>query len=123
MTQATQNSAAKTLEARLLEQVRQELGLSAPLAEVVAKAMGNDGTLFLLDVSEDEGTSLDDLCYEAGARLECYRRDEYGRPYRVPAEATSKTIFRYVFGDGSAIVVEGDAWDVEGADLCSWQGA
>lgn len=91
-------------------------------AEAVSAALGHDG----LRHETDAGVTLEDLCANARARLACARleRDDAGceRVIEVgPQDVVGRE--RYTFADGSAIVVAGDAWDVEGAEPWSWAGA
>lgn len=74
-------------------------------AEQIAEQFDNDG----LNWHDSEGRHLDEVC-EATAKC------EWREGYR-----TGDT-YRYVFADGSAIVVAGDAWDIEGAEAFSWAG-
>lgn len=76
------------------------------IAEKIATQFENDG----LNFHDAEDRHLDDVC-EALARREW--RDGYN---------TGDT-YRYAFEDGSAIVVAGDAWDIEGAEPFTWAGS
>lgn len=73
-----------------------------------------------------------DLAEAAGAERECARRiwvedDQWSGHYElepVPCyRIDSATAIRYAFPDGSAIVVIGDAWNIEGNEPFSWAGA
>jgi hypothetical protein len=77
-------------------------------AENVAETFGNDGQVW----EGPNGVNLDDWC-----QLITGREPEWRDGYR-----TGDT-YRHVFADGSAIVVSGDAWDVEGEEPFSWEGA
>ena len=74
-------------------------------AERIAEQFENDGMVF----DNRAGESLDRAC-EAVAPKEW--RDGY----------RTGDVYRYGFPDGSAIVVAGDAWDIEGAEPFSWAG-
>lgn len=67
-------------------------------ATMIAAIFGNDGTTFDVDGMNIEGT-----CEDRGAKKE------------TRGDAT-----RYPFGDGSAIVIAGGGWDVEGDEPFSW---
>lgn len=88
-------------------------------AEKVASFLNDDGTKF----ETENGLTLDDLALKYGAKKQCVEpvgKDEYrGVPC---SHITSRTIVRYKFSDGSAIVVAGDAWDFEGDKPFSWAG-
>jgi hypothetical protein len=75
-------------------------------AEQIAERFGNDGQNW----RDNAGAHLDEVC--EAACVSCRWRDGY---------RTGDT-YRYVFSDGSAIVVAGDAWDIEGAEPFSWAG-
>lgn len=111
----------------LLENARQELGEEATMAQVVARAAGEDGRRFKV---VEGGDFLDtiwiyDLAEAAGAERECARRiwveDDQWELELVPHyRIDSATAIRYGFPDGSAIVIMGGAWDIEGDELFSW---
>lgn len=87
-------------------------------ANQIADKFGNDGMVFSLP----EGTTIDAACVAAGAMLERGRTwygcdDGEPRTYAEP----DGDILRYVFGDGSAIVISGGAWDIEGSEPFSWE--
>lgn len=93
-------------------------------AERIAELLGGDGQNF----TSRSGRTLEDLCDERGARTAKARvryNDETGED-EVEAVSRSEDIFdriRYTFADGSAIVIAGDAWDIEGPTPFSWAGA
>ena len=94
------------------------------IAERIASELGNDGLAF----EAEDGRRLEEICDDAGASISKARtRYEYETDKEIVEEvARSEQIFdriRYGFADGSAIVVAGDAWDVEGAEPFSWAGA
>lgn len=77
------------------------------MAHKVAALFDNDGQRFTI---ESGACHIDNLLVFLGTTV------------------TSSTGFaddpiRYEFCDGSAIVICGDGWDVEGVDLYSWEGA
>lgn len=80
-------------------------------ATLVAKQAGGDGQKF-----EHKGRTLDDRCRSRGASVE-------GRANGQWARVSQAEDIRYEFPDGSAIVVNGNAWDVEGSTPWSWEGA
>jgi hypothetical protein len=75
-------------------------------AEQIADRFHNDGLSF----NNAAGENLDVVCEGISGPA------EYRDGYR-----TGDT-YRYKFADGSAIVVAGDAWDVEGPESFSWAG-
>lgn len=117
----------------LLENAQQELGEEATMAQIVAHAAGEDGMRFEV---VQAGRFLDSIriydLAEAGAERECARRiwvddDQWSGHYEIEPvpcyRIDSATAIRYAFPDGSAIVVIGDAWDIEGNEPFSWAGA
>ncbi len=72
-------------------------------AQNIAKCFGNDGQNFRFGNSH-----LEDIC---DLNSETVQHD------------TERELTRYVFPDGSAIVVGVGAWDVEGDEPFSWEGA
>jgi len=66
--------------------------------------LGDDGMRW----ETNDGLTFDGLCAEAGA-------------VRIRDDARELT--RYMFPDGSAIVVSPGAWDIEGDEPFSWAGA
>ncbi len=98
-------------------------------AEQIADTLGNDGLRFAIE-TEDGEITLDELCEAAGASENWartdYDEDDYGTRQSVMREVSRGDIYdhhRYAFSDGSAIVVSGDAWDLEGSEPFSWAGA
>jgi len=73
-------------------------------AETVAKRLGNDG----MNWETAAGIRFVDLMAQYGAHEE---RNE------------GRELTRYEFADGSAIVAGVGAWDVEGSEKFSWEGA
>jgi hypothetical protein len=78
-------------------------------AEQIAERFGNDGLRFTNEADE----RLDDFC----AALSMTGRKEWRDGHNTG------DVYRYVFADGSAIVVAGDGWDIEGEEPFSWAGA
>lgn len=126
--------ARNKLMQKLLEEARQELGEDATTAQVVARAAGEDGMRFKVVEGGDflDTIWIHDLAEAAGAKRECARRhwfedDAWSGHYElepVPCcRIDSHTAIRYVFPDGSAIVIIGDGWDIEGDEPFSWAGA
>jgi hypothetical protein len=74
-------------------------------AQQIAERFGNDGATWY-DIG---GNHLDEVCE---ARVNRQWR------HSTPDDET----YRYQFTDGSAIVVAGDAWDLEGTETFSWAG-
>lgn len=74
-------------------------------AEEIADLFGNNGMNFADCIF---GTDLPTTCLNFGAFVE-HKPD------------TTET-HRYQFDDGSAIVIAGDAWDIEGKELFSFAG-
>ena len=73
-------------------------------AEEIAAQYGNDGHNFH---------------NEAGVSIGCYCQNK-GAQWHINPFATDTT--RFVFPDGSAIVIAGDAWDIEGKEMFSFAG-
>ena len=73
------------------------------VAREIAACFGNDGMRF----STSEGETMEEICVRRGG--ERYLPDDRERGME-----------RYRFADGSAIVIHGDAWDVEGSRPYSW---
>lgn len=92
-------------------------------AEQFAAALGDDGQNF----ETDNGISFDNLAEQMGATL-MYSAREYAddidntMTYVDGFESShiSGDPIRYAFPDGSAIVLAGEAWDIEGTDRYSW---
>jgi hypothetical protein len=90
-------------------------------AERIASRFGNDGLRFV----DFEGTHLIDVC-----AAECVAwqraRSVLGEETAYVEVSKGEGVFdatRYEFPDGSAIVVAGDAWDIEGDEPFVWAGA
>jgi hypothetical protein len=91
-------------------------------AEQVAAILGNDGLVF----AAEDGRRLEDLCARATITKARTRFDSETDRETVEEVSRGEQIFdriRYTFSDGSAIVVAGDAWDIEGDEPFSWAGA
>jgi hypothetical protein len=64
------------------------------------------------------------MCEAHGAIPEYADETESGELIpRNRSSATTITRTRFLFPDGSAIVIAGDAWDIEGDTPFSWLGA
>lgn len=74
------------------------------IAEIIASEFGDDGQIW----TNPDGETLKAVCQRKA-------------PYEE--EVTEKELTRYVFNDGSAIVMGVDGWDVEGRTPFIWQGA
>lgn len=90
------------------------------ISEQVAAALGNDGTIF-----ERDGATLEELCATQGVEPE-YSARQYtdGRLGYVSGSRASYIAgdpVRFEFPDGSAIVISGDGWGVEGDTPFSWR--
>lgn len=76
----------------------------------VSKMITGDGQLLLGPNRRwytQDGTHLHDLATERGATIEHHPTRDY--------------LMRYIFPDGSAIVICQGAWDVEGTKPWTWQ--
>lgn len=71
------------------------------IAETIATQFDNDGQCF-----EARGAELETMC-----KAHCSHLDRHG-------DAT-----RYVFADGSVILIAGDGWDLGFRDCWCWNGA
>jgi hypothetical protein len=114
-------------DAETVEAIEAELDTLTTTAEKVAAAFGNDGQCFEHAAS---GQRLEAACEDQAATVEHGVREyspEGNGSYRVVAGYSGDHIagdpVRYVFPDGSAIVIAGDGWDIEGAAPFSWAGA
>ena len=93
-------------------------------AEDVSQLFGDNGQCFTLS----DGSWIEDVCAEFGAHREfadVLQDHVTGAVEIVPisaSEATSQSRVRWVFPDGSAIVIAGDAWDIEGDSPFVWHG-
>ena len=98
-------------------------------AQLLSAALGDDGQNF----ETESGATLQDLAEIMGAETEYSRRvielldEELGAAYNelilcTRSEHSGDDPVRYSFDDGSAIVVAGNGWDVEGSVPFSWAG-
>jgi hypothetical protein len=93
-------------------------------AETIAAQFGNDGMRF----EDNQDRHLTDVCEEASVSREKGRHvydDDDMLTEAYESISWSESIYdvvRYEFADGSAIVIAGDAWDIEGAEPFSWAG-
>ena len=95
------------------------------MAEKIARLFEDDGSMFY----NANGDSLEHACMDAGAEMIFAARtgeitDDgrmiYEEGYRN--DHVSGDPIRFLFADGSAIVVAGDGWDIEGDKPFSWEG-
>ena len=94
------------------------------IAEQVAARLGDDGMLFTSESGED----LAEVCESMGGEMAKGRTryDDERDCEVVEPVARGEQIFdliRYEFDDGSAIVIAGEQWDIEGDEPFSWAGA
>lgn len=106
--------------------------MASTTAEQIASQLGNDGLNFRsvggADLSEMAEADGADVTYARLVRVDVLDEDGdlTGREEEHMQEVARSDIHdrvRYAFDDGSAIVVAGDAWDVEGVQPFSWAGA
>ena len=97
---------------------------SPTIAEHVSALLGDDGSRF----DTQDGQRLSALCVARDASVTYGRivQSEDG-DYSVTEVASSEHRadhpVRYAFPDGSAIVIAGAGWDIEGSAPFSWRGA
>lgn len=90
----------------------------ATIAEQVAEIMGNDGQKW----EDKDGWSLEARIAQHDFKTSSVRAvwnsetEKYDFQEHPLSAMTSDSRVRYEFTDGSAIVVSGDAWDIEGAE-------
>jgi len=114
------NAEAKNLNEGEWLQVEAE----TTIAEQFSAKLNDDGQNW----ETDEGTSFEDLAEQMGATVTYSSReyDDNGEMRRADGYQgghISGDPIRYEFSDGSAVVVAGDGWDLEGAERYSWAGA
>jgi len=91
-------------------------------AERIAEMFGNDGMNFILRGEFlSETKTLDEVCMEFGANKDRGRvgYDENGL-MRHDFDPEGDMV-RYSFKDGSAIVISGDVWYIEGDAPFTWE--
>lgn len=89
------------------------------LADRVAGALGNDGQRF----SAVDGRTLDELVSAANGSSVIVRGAPGAREEHPLSGGTqSGDRIRHAFPDGSAIIVAGDCWDLEGSEYGSMAG-
>lgn len=89
------------------------------LADIFSAHMFDDGQLF----ADADGMPFEDVAALYGAELEAYREMPDGTLEQLPlCDRFTSDRERYVFRDGSAIVVIGDGWDIEGVEPGTWRG-
>ncbi len=93
--------------------------MNTTIAATIATQFSNDGMVF----TDQDGNDFDEVCAAHGAIKERGRvwYNENG-VMEADYDPTGDMI-RYQFADGSALVISGDAWDIEGATLFSWESA
>ena len=88
------------------------------MADQVAEILGMDGQHFYAP----DGTELSEICAKLGAEKQYADLTHAGNILpRDFSSITTDTRTRYLFTDGSALVVSGDAWDFEGPEPFSWE--
>ena len=102
-----------------------------PIARKFADLFDNDGTEF----RAKDGREFDEVVHDMGAEViygkinwedPCHQSDDNSDcVYDIVSahEYTDDGPIRYVFPDGSAVVVSGEGWDIEGKNPFSWEGA
>lgn len=95
------------------------------LAEEVCDLLGDGQTW-----ETGDGSSLDSLCEQRAAIHEKGRlihdhdgQHEFDEEQYEQTHGDIYDLRRWAFPDGSAIVISGGAWDIEGRRPWSWQGA
>lgn len=94
------------------------------IAAQIAEQFGDDGQRW----QDDEGRALSEVCKtrSVGYAKACSRWDyeqDCGVIEEVARGESAYDLIRYVFEDGSAIVITDGGWDIEGAEPFSWAGA
>ena len=88
------------------------------VADVFSAHLHDDGQCF----TDDDGLPFEDVAALYGADLEAYREMPDGTLEQVPLrDRFTSDRERFVFRDGSAVVVHGDAWDIEGNEPGRWK--
>ncbi len=94
------------------------MSTKSTMAEVAAAALLNDQA----SIATPDGEELDELCIRLGASEECYRVSDCPvcgglQLRRVGRQHQNETGIRYrwVFEDGSALVLQETGWDFEGS--------
>ena len=95
------------------------------IAEVFAAKLGNDG----MRLETDDGVESEDLAERMDAVVTYSAReytDDIDQPYEFVDGYVGTHIsddpIRFEFDDGSAVVVAGAGWDIEGEERFSWEG-
>ena len=93
-------------------------------AEKIAAQFDNDGLRF----EDASGNALEAVCDDAAVRGEKARSqwDDERKDYIAVPVSWGESAYdriRYIFADCSAIVIAGEAWDIEGAEPFSWSGS
>jgi len=71
------------------------------ISTIISTKLDDDGTTF----EASDGTTLDDLCAQHGGLM---------------SQNSSRTLTRYEFGDGSAIIISASYWDVRPGECAGW---
>lgn len=108
----------------VLEAKNRRTEIKNTIADKFAARLQHDGQNF----ETDEGQSFEDLANQLGADITYSTRiyDDDGDLHYIDGYKSchiSGDPVRYGFADGSAVVVSGPAWDVEGEERYSWSGA
>jgi hypothetical protein len=93
--------------------------MNETIADRVADLFENDGQVFVTR----SGQSFDRVCIEFGAKVEHGISVWNNETQSFDAYWESDgDVVRFLFPDGSALVVSGGAWDIEGQTPFSWSG-
>lgn len=95
----------------------------ARMADQIAARFGNDGQRFEDAKGSTIADTCDNACVAYGKARSAWNGETREYEYvEVPRGESAYDAMRYEFEDGSAIVIAGDGWDVEGARHFSWAG-
>lgn len=130
----TQGGYQKTLPATLVKETRTEYHVRVTWETKVRRFRKVDGMPVLRydkqfpcyklvaqttaeEIAEHYGNDGHNFHNEAGVSIGCYCQNR-GAQWHINPFATNTT--RFAFPDGSAIVIAGDAWDIEGKEPFSF---